>query len=387
MFHHTRTRHRKYGPWLLGSATALRRRGCECLANPVAAASAKFTILQNSSQSNTVLPLLRVNNWGFSVLRRNKSKTICRTLRSPLPRTMAMTWGGEAWKILKGIATQPFCAVTNWNQPFKGIRIGILISWLWGAEVMTFRFCSAPAARWSRISIKLVTVFCFRPWGMKSSQARLQTLVQVVGINKSIDLLCLLLMYLDVRLSLRESVAIFRCFGIPKRWASEVAFLEESNLSAKCEALPLDHLTVKASKVHPGIQTDISLATSFHVSNLGLTSSRRSEKDMKVWLYDGSFNIWYLQVSTFSLSLKPSKPLMDQTRLVFLAKIIKFAQSVGQFFALHMTLHIPTNDSRHIFEAAPYRFFLRYPSQPLRRVLTLACPNSKVGQNWHTRSR
>lgn len=119
---------------------------------------------------------------------------------------------------------------------------------------------------------------------MKSSQARLQTLVQVVGINKSIDLLCLrqsLLMYLDVRLSLRESVAIFR-FGIPKRWASEVAFLEESNLSAKCEALPLDHLTVKASKIHPGIQTDIALATSFHVSNLGLTSSRRSEKDMKV---------------------------------------------------------------------------------------------------------
>lgn len=88
-------------------------------------------------------------------------------------------------------------------------------------------------------------------------------------------------MYLDVRLSLRESVAIFR-FGIPKRWASEVAFLEESNLSAKCEALPLDHLTVKASKIHPGIQTDIALATSFHVSNLGLTSSRRSEKDMKV---------------------------------------------------------------------------------------------------------
>lgn len=297
MFHHTRTRHRKYGPWLLGSATALPRRGCECLANPVAAAWAKFAILQNSSQSNTVLPLLQVNNWVFSVLRRNKSKTICRTLRSPLPRTMAMTWGGEAWKILKGIATQPFCNIPNWNQPFKGIRIGILISWLWGAEVMTFRFCSAPAARWSRIGIKLVTVFCFRPWGMKSSQARLQTLVQVVGINKSIDLLCLLLMYL---MYVTPSMWQFSDLGSPngghRRWHSWRS-------QTSVPSVKLCHLTTWPSKRLKSILASrLTLPLPPAFTSL-ILASLQAEDLKKIWKFDFTMEVSIYDIYKFPLSV------------------------------------------------------------------------------------
>lgn len=297
MFHHTRTRHRKYGPWLLGSATALRRRGCECLANPVAAASAKFTILQNSSQSNTVLPLLRVNNWVFSVLRRNKSKTICRTLRSPLPRTMAMTWGGEAWKILKGIATQPFCNITNWNQPFKGIRIGILISWLWGAEVMTFRFCSAPAARWSRIGIKLVTVFCFRPsWKARKLGSRLSS-KSLASINLSISSASVNHSWCT---SFTPSMWQFSDLGSPngghRRWHSWRS-------QTSVPSVKLCHLTTWPSKRLKSILASrLTLPLPPAFTSL-ILASLQAEDLKKIWKFDFTMEVSIYDIYKFPLSV------------------------------------------------------------------------------------
>ena len=96
--------------------------------------------LQRSSPSYKILhnPTLFCHCCGWTIdfsqylgERNLKSKTICRTLRSPLPRTMAMTWGGEAWKILTGIATQPFCNIPNWNQP-----LSVLVSWYLGFEAL-----------------------------------------------------------------------------------------------------------------------------------------------------------------------------------------------------------------------------------------------------------
>ena len=146
--------------------------------------------------------------------------------------------------------------------------------------------------------------------------------------------------------------------------------------TSRCEA-PLERLMSKSKRLKiqasrltlPLPPAFMSLILAWVLQGCG----RSEEKDVKEslilrWKFQyvistGSSMFLELTFSTFSLSLKPSKLPMDQTRLGFLVKIIKqICSKRWTVFALYISLHIPTNDSRDIFKVASYGWQLGYPS-------------------------
>ena len=140
---------------------------------------------------------------------------------------------------------------------------------------MTFRFCSAPAKPKFHDGAELVTVFVSDLQALKARK---------LGSRLSSKSLA------SINLSISSASGSMNIFHPPSLWQFS-DFLGSNGGHRRWHSwrsqtsVPSVKLSVKASKIHPGIQTDVALATSFHVSNLGLTSSRCEKSFTLRWKF------------------------------------------------------------------------------------------------------